>query len=265
MNIEHRTTLSKAMAWQATNIERRTKSKDKNKGRIRPKGLSAVLVVVMVILFSLPGVAWCETDDSDRNLRALSPDESRVILAKLSHMREDIHTLQADFIEERMIPSLPMPLKYAGKIYYRNDGFFFMEYLRPIHHILRVQKNEALFFVEGSKTADRVDISAANGIAGNPDIFAINPAKFSGQVLEDNASYILKDKKQDAGEKGSGPTLTVSLAKKSLLVNRVRIDDGSGDVTNISFRNVRTNQDIPKSIVSFELPEGVKINRIHQP
>ena len=233
--------------------------------RIRPKDQSAVLVVVMAILFSLPSIAWCETDDVTGSLRVVGPDERRVILEKLGNMREDIRTLQADFVEERTIPSLEIPLTYEGKIYYRNDGFFFMEYSKPIHHILRVQKNEALFFVLGSKTADLVDMSNANGIAGNPDVFAINPATFSGKILEDEAVYVLKDKKKDEGGKGPGPMLTVSLEKKSLLVSRVCIKDDSGDVTEIVFHHVRINQEIPEAAALFELPEGVNINRIQQP
>ncbi len=268
MNVEYRT----------SNVERRTKVKGKNKQRTQARAenrsgivfpscfICGALLAVIVACFSfLPTDAFCETDDVTDNLRAVSPDEGRAILEKLGNMREDIRTLQADFVEERIIPSLEIPLKYEGKIYYRNDGFFFMEYSKPIHHILRVQNNEALFFVEGGKTADLVDISTANGIAGNPDIFAINPAKFSGQLLEDKEVYVLKDQKKDAGEKVPGPKLTVSLEKKNLLVKRVRIEDGSGDVTNLLFLNVRTNHDIPKSIASFELPEGVKMNRIHQP
>ena len=257
MNIEHRT----------SNIERRTQARAENRSVIVfPLCLiGGALLVVIVTLFSLPGIAWCETVDAIDTLRVVAPDESRVILERLGSMRDDIRTLQADFVEERMIPALEMPLKYEGKIYYRNDGFFFMEYSKPIHHILRVQNNEALFFVEGSKTADLVNISAADGIAGNPDVFAINPANFSGQILEDEEVYVLTDKKKDESEKGPAPKLTVSLEKKSLLVNRVRIEEGYGDVTEIFFRNVRTNQDIPTSIASFELPEGVKMNRIHQP
>ncbi len=258
MNVEHRT----------SNIERRTKGNGENRSFIVFPSCFicwAFLVVMGTCFFFLPTDGFCETEDAIDTLRVVAPDESRVILEKLGSMREDIRTLQADFVEERMIPALEIPLKYEGKIYYRNDGFFFMEYSKPIHHILRVQKNEALFFVEGSKTADLVNISAANGIAGNPDVFAINPANFSGQLLEDREVYVLKDKKKDEKEKGSGPTLTVSLEKKSLLVNRVRIEDGFGDVTEIFFRNVRANQDIPISIASFELPEGVKMNRINQP
>jgi outer membrane lipoprotein-sorting protein len=57
----------------------------------------------------------------------------------------------------------------------------------------------------------------------------------------------------------------VALDKKSLQVKYVCIEDESGDVTTISLFDVQINLDIPHAILSFELPEGVKINRLHQP
>ncbi len=225
----------------------------------------ALLVMIAAVSSFLPASALCETDNANISLIPLSPDAGRMILERLGSMKKDVRTLQADFIEKRTIPSLAIPLTYEGRIYYRNDGFFFMEYTKPLHHILRVLKNEALFFVEGSSNADMVDISSVNGVVGNPSIFVLDPTKFSGQVLEDNDVYILKDKKEDLDNKGPGPKLTVFLEKKSLQVKEVCIEDESGDVTEISLFNVQTNLDIPDSVLSFELPEGVKINRLNQP
>ena len=140
-----------------------------------------------------------------------------------------------------------------------------MEYVKPLRHVLRVSNNEALFFVEGSPTADVVDMSEANGLAGNADIFALDPDKFSGQVLEGEAVYVLQDAGKNPDQKGLSPKLSVSLDKKNMLVKEIRIEDESGDITEICLLNVQTNLDIPPSVLAFELPDGVKINRINQP
>lgn len=225
----------------------------------------ALLIVMATVSSFFPASALCGTDNAKVNLRPLSQDASRSILERLGSMRKDIRTFQADFVEERSIPSMAEPLRYEGRIYYQYDGFFFMEYKKPLHHILRVLKNEALFFVEGSSNADLVDISSVKGITGNPNIFALDPTMLSGQVLEDNDVYILKDKKEDADKSSSGTRLTVSLEKKSLQITKVCMEDESGDVTEIFLFNAQTNLDIPNSILSFELPEGVKVNRLNQP
>jgi outer membrane lipoprotein carrier protein len=219
----------------------------------------------MVALFSfLPAGVLCETGKKE-TVRQVSPDESRVILEQLGNMRKNIRSLQADFIEERSIPSLPTPLKFEGRIYYWGKTLFFMEYKKPIHHILRVKDNEALFFVEGSKNADLVDISAVQGIAGNAEIFAIDPTRFSGQVFEDEDAYILEENRQGRDEKNQGPRLSVYLNKKSLLVKKIVMADKTGDTTAITLLEVRTNMEIPQSVLSFELPQGVKINRLNPP
>jgi outer membrane lipoprotein-sorting protein len=219
----------------------------------------------MAALFCIPASVLCETDKAKTSLRQLSSDESQAILERLGNMRKDISSLQADFIEERSIPSLAKPLRFEGRIYYRDKTLFFMEYEKPVHHILRVKDNEALFFVEGSKTADLVDITAVQGIAGNAEIFAVDPTTFSGQVLEDEDAYILEENRQGRDEKVEGPKLSVYLNKKNLMVKKILMADESGDITAITLLEVRTDRTIPQSVLSFELPQGVKINRLNQP
>ena len=227
--------------------------------------IGGTLLALMMTLFSFEDIAWCETGADAVKLQVLSPDESQAILDRLGGLRKDIVTLQADFVEERTIPFLGSPLLFEGRIYYHKNGLFFMEYVKPLRHVLRVSNNEALFFVEGSPTADVVDMSEANGLAGNADIFALDPDKFSGQVLEGEAVYVLQDAGKNPDQKGLSPKLSVSLDKKNMLVKEIRIEDESGDITEICLLNVQTNLDIPPSVLAFELPDGVKINRINQP
>ena len=250
-----------------SNVYRRTQARAENQSCIVFTScfIGWALLAVMLILSSLYGFAWGETADATAKLQVLSPNESRAILERLGRLRKDILTFQADFVEKRTIPSLVTPLQFEGRIYYQNNGIFFMEYVKPLRHILRVLKNEALFFVEGSTTADLVDMPAANGLAGNPDIFALNPDKLSGQILEGKTVYVLEDTGGNPDGKGPNQKLLVSLEKKSLLVKEIRIEDESGDITEICLFNVQINLDIPKSISAFELPDGVKINRLHQP
>ncbi len=249
-------------------LQRRTAKKSRNRSDavFASCFIRNALVAVMVGLFSyIPASVLCESEKTETILRQLSSDESRTILERLSNMRKDITSLQADFIEERSIPSLAASLRYEGRIYYKKESLFFMEYENPFHHILQVKDNEALFFVAGSMTADLVDISAVQGIAGKTEIFAIDPTRFSGEVFEDEDAYILEENRQGGGEKDQGPKLSVYLNKKSLLVKKILMADESGDATAITFLKVKTNDEIPQSISSFELPRGVKINRLNQP
>jgi outer membrane lipoprotein-sorting protein len=252
---------------QTSKLQRLTLEKSRNRSDavFTSCFIRNALVAVMAALFCIPASVLCETDKAKTSLRQLSSDESQAILERLGNMRKDISSLQADFIEERSIPSLAKPLRFEGRIYYRDKTLFFMEYEKPVHHILSVKDNEALFFVEGSKTADLVDISAVQGIAGNAEIFAVDPTTFSGQVLEDEDAYILEENRQGRDEKVEGPKLSVYLNKKNLMVKKILMADESGDITAITLLEVRTNRAIPQSVLSFELPQGVKINRLNQP
>lgn len=224
------------------------------------------LLAVMVAFFSfVPAKAFSGAINDKAPLRSLSIDESRVIIERLRNMRKEMTSLQAGFIEERSIPSLAMPLKFEGRVYYKKDTLFFMEYEKPVHHILRVKADEALFFVEGSRTADLVDLSSVQGIAGNGDIFNIDPARFSGQVLEGEQAYVMEVNRENSGENDRGPRISVYLNKNNLSVKKIIIADESGDMTMITLFDVKVSQDLPQSIRTFELPEDVKINRLNRP
>jgi len=191
--------------------------------------------------------------------------ESRAIIERLRKMRKEMTSLQAGFIEKRTIPSLAMPLKFEGRVYYKKDTLFFMEYEKPVHHILRVKADEALFFVEGSRTADLMNLSSVQGIAGNGDIFNIDPARFSGQIFEGEQAFVLERIRENSGKNDRLPGITVHLNKNNLSVKKIIIADESGDMTVITLYDVKVNQDLPQSVLNFELPEGVEINRLNHP
>jgi len=185
--------------------------------------------------------------------------EQKTFLDRLRNVQGDIRSLQADFVEERSIPSLKTPLRFEGRLYYHRKGLFFMEYRRPFNYILRVQGKEALFYVEGSQTADMVDISSVQGLPKHGDLFGWNPDAFKGQVWEDAQGYRLEETAQ------GGRRLTILLDRKTLLVRRIRFEDDGGDVTEITLSDMKVNHELPLSVLQFTLPKGIKVNRLSQP
>ncbi len=224
-----------------------------------------VLPALVVLLTLFPTAIRCEPTQTQA-LRMLDSQDRQAVLDRLGVLQKNIRTFQADFVEERMIPSFNAPLRYEGRLYCEVDNLFFMEYTKPIHHILRIMKNEALIFVDGSRTADVVDISSAEGVAGRSDLFAIDPAGFSGQIREDEDFYILGDfAKSEKEANGPAQKVSVYLDKNTLLARKIHMEDESGDETMITLSKMDINTELPKSVLSYELPEGVRINRLDKP
>ena len=227
---------------------------------IRYRYLCRITLFGLLILFFPPQV--CTAGEMRR---LLEPAEQRVLFQRLKKVQKNIKTLQAEFSEQRKIASLTTPLYFKGQLYYAREGLFFMAYNDPIHYILRVKEGEALFYVDGSPTADVVNISNIKGLAGHADLFAWNPEGFTGKVWEDDKGYRLEEKSEKAADHQKGNRLHMLLDKQTLMVKYIRIADGSGDITEITLSAIEIDLDLPMHVIEFTLPEGIRLNRLDQP
>ena len=84
---------------------------------------------------------------SEDHWKLLTQEEQNVLLGKLAAFQRSIKTFHGKFLEKKSTRALKSPLQFEGRIYYDAEGLFFMHYLEPVRHILRVKGGEALFFV----------------------------------------------------------------------------------------------------------------------
>jgi outer membrane lipoprotein-sorting protein len=186
-------------------------------------------------------------------------------LDRLQKVQADIRTFQADFTEERKMSSLGRPLSFEGRVYYARESLFFMDYRKPFQYILRVRGKEALLYVQGSRTADVMDISGVHGLGRRPDLLGWDPNQFKGRVWEEREGYRLEDTGPEGDEAGKRGRLIVFLDRKTLLARSIQMEDASGDVTEIALLNVKVNQELPSRVLRFTLPEGTRLNRLSPP
>ena len=189
----------------------------------------------------------------------------KAFLDRLQKVQAGIRTFQADFKEERKMLSLGRPLSFEGRVYYARESLFFMEYQRPFQYILRVRGKEALLHVEGSGTADVMDISGVRGLGKRPDLLGWDPNQFKGEIWEEAEGYRLEETGPKENETEYSRRLVVFIDRKTLLASRIEMDDASGDVTKITLSNVKVNQELPSKILRFTLPEGTRLNRLSRP
>lgn len=201
--------------------------------------------------------------EADR--KPLTPDEKKLFFDRSKEVRKNIITFEAEFKEERSVPSLKKPFLFNGRLFYHQNGLFFMEYIRPVHYFIHIKGKEAIFYVEGEQTADLMDITGLKGLGSRPDLFRWDPDKFKGEILTDDRGYYLEDKEGRESGKNAGKQLTVFLDKKTLFARRIYIEDAFGDRTTIILSNIKINHELPPSVLRFALPEGVIINRLSQP
>ena len=218
--------------------------------------------LTVIILFLIVTSPFFTAAATEEDWRPLTEKEQGRLLERLVTFQKSIKTFQSNFMEIRSTKVLSSPLSFEGKIYYDATGLFFMHYLEPVRYVLRVKEGEALFFVEGSKTADVVDISNMEGMARHSNLFAWKPDAFTGSIWVSKSAYRLEDSSGKTQGKGKGRKILIFLDRRTLHMERLRIEDEFGDLTEIALSNQSVNEELPIFVTDFSLPEGIKINRM---
>ena len=193
--------------------------------------------------------------------RLLDATETQDVLKRIKESQDGLTTITALFTEERKIAVLANPLVFTGKVYVEPEDFLFLQYEKPLRHIMKMAGDSVLFFVEDSETADMVDLAGAKERGQRPDLFNWSPKNFKGQVREVADGYLLADPEATTGSR----QVRVIIAKDNLVVRHILLVDESGDETRISLSDVRLNEKIPDQIRNYALPKGIRINKLNQP
>lgn len=223
------------------------------------KGPGLFLLIVFVLL-CLGGMATRDVIAGTATSRLLGEEEATAVLERIKASQEEIKTIIASFSEERNIAALARPLIFSGQVYAEPEDFLFLRYEEPLRHIMQMSGDSVLFFVEGSDTADMVDLDGAGQKGRRPDLFNWSPVDFQGRVYELEDGYLLTD--QQATE--SARQIQVVVDKENLVVRSLQMVDEGGDETTITLRNVRLNRQIPDEIRHYSLPQGVRIHKMNQ-
>ncbi len=193
--------------------------------------------------------------------RLLGPGQAHEVLQRIKESQAGLKTISASFVEERRIAVLANPLVFSGTVYVEPEDFLFLQYEKPLRHIMKMAGDSVLFFVEDSETADMVDLAGAKARGQQPDLFNWSPKNFQGQVREVKDGYLLADPNATAGSR----QVQVIVDKENFVVRHILLIDETGDETRISLSNILLNKKIPDHVRNYALPEGVRIHKLNQP
>lgn len=191
----------------------------------------------------------------------LSPDDKAALLQRMKVVYERIQDFQAVFRETRKVAALKTPLEYRGTLYYQKETLLFLSYNFPVTSVMQVKDGKALLWVAESPVADRMAVSTAGDVAGQSEIFGWNPAAFEGDIHETETGYLLMPQAVKEGV----PPIRITIDKQTLTMKHLIMEPEGGDRTELYLSDLKINEGLPASILDFILPEGTRINEIHQP
>jgi outer membrane lipoprotein carrier protein len=196
----------------------------------------ALILITFLLIFCLPFSA--RTDDFEQ-------------------LRKDaagIKTIQARFVQRKLMKILSKPLVSEGRFFFRAPDSFRWEYLKPLRSIIVSDKGEVKRYImsAGKMTEDRSEgVQAMRIVLGE----VVN---WMGGRFDRNPSFkaLLKDGTDTlitlvpVGQSMTGmiEKIEISVFKKTMAIKSVKIVEGEKAATIIDFSDVEINKAINESV-----------------
>ncbi len=191
------------------------------------------------------------------------------LIDRIQNVYDAAKDLKADFAQESTIKSLKKTDKESGTVYFKKPRRMLWDYSSPQKKKLIINPQTAWLYVPEDKlvymqSADalvnsRLTIRFLTGIGKLRDDFQI---KYSPEPLDRDGNYQLELIPKSKEAAGGFDKLSVTVDKNSFFITRCVFKDMYGNVTRISFRNLKTNNGLPDKMFNFTPPSGVKVQKI---
>ncbi len=217
--------------------------------------------LVLFSVFSFPVPAGAGTDRETELTR---------VIRKVEEHYKAIQDFQADFVQIARILSYPEDQRSEGKVYIKRKRMMRWDYQKPSRDQYFIRGDTVIFYSPETGQARRAHLGHQNGIR-SPLVFfeglLASQSEYSISIAADSStdrsrSIILR---LDPKNREKEPVLKILLYinRKDYHIERIDQFDLYGNVTELYFRNIRLNQNLPDQRFEFEAPGGVEV--IDQP
>lgn len=191
------------------------------------------------------------------------------LVDRIQNVYDAAKDLKADFSQESTIKSLKKTEKESGTVYFKKPRRMLWDYSSPQKKKLIINPQTAWLYVPEDKLVymqnsealvnSRLTIRFLTGIGKLRDDFQI---KYSPEPLDKSGNYQLDLAPKSKEAAGGFDKLSVTVDKSSFFITRCVFKDMYGNVTRISFRNMKTNNGLSDKMFNFTPPAGVKVQKI---
>lgn len=164
-----------------------------------------------------------------------------------------IHSVRADFLQERHVQILKEPLVSEGRFFYLSSGSLRWEYLRPLKSVM-LQKGDSVRLYHFTEGAWKQDMT--QGVEARRMVLAEMSQWFQGRFEESRVfkhSYSPGPPSRILLVPGEGASkfilgIEIVLSKTLGVIDRVEMTEPGGSSTRITFRNVEINAGLDSKV-----------------
>jgi outer membrane lipoprotein-sorting protein len=201
--------------------------------RVKKKRFSYLLAVVMILSAGMC-LGWADSWEA------------------IKSATQDIHTIRADFVQEKHLEILARPLVSRGVFYFSPPDSLRWEYQQPLATVLLMHNGRSTRYVvkDGRLAEDRgINLSAMQTVLAEIAMwlngrFTENP-NFTAE-LKNGGKIVLRPKEESFSAIIERIILTFST--RPGIIETVRIEEGPKSFTQLTFANVVLNQPLAESL-----------------
>jgi outer membrane lipoprotein carrier protein len=217
------------------------------------KLLGFVIIVLMVALLAFQTAAQGELDRD-------------FIVRQLTRVQRQIEDFTADIVQEKRISLLRKEIVSHGVMKFKRPNKVFIELFDPDPSLMVVDGNSLWLYFKRERIAQRYRV------AHNPMLkkylmildqpFTVGWEKLTS-VRKEGDCVVLEFNPEKSESVFSRIVLQVST--EDWLIRKVTLHEKAGDLTILSYSNIRVNTGIPDSQFTLELPADVEVLQPTQP
>lgn len=191
------------------------------------------------------------------------------LVNRIQSVYDSAKDLRADFYQESTIKTLKKTEKESGTVYFKKPRRMLWDYNSPQKKKLIINPQTAWLYVPEEKLVymqssealvnSRLTIRFLTGIGKLRDDFQI---KYASEPLDKSGNYQLELIPKSREAAGGFEKLSATVDKNSFFITRCVFKDMYGNITRISFRNMKTNNGLSDKMFNFTPPAGVKVQKI---
>ncbi len=227
---------------------------------------SLLLLIFSAGLFFLTG-AFSSFSPAVLHAEELSTED---LVAKIQEGYEKTGDLKAHFVQELTIKSLRKVEREEGTLYLKKPRQMLWDYSRPKSKKLVINSRKAwlyipednLVYVQSAKKIlnSRLVIRFLTGVGRLKDDFNI---RYAGpQKTDAEGNYRLELTPRVPGTTAGIERLSLEIRKDDYQIIACSLRDAYGNLTRITFRDIRINNQLPDSLFTFKPPPGTIVQTI---
>jgi len=180
-----------------------------------------------------------------------------LFIKQFSSASEKLTTIKSDFTQEKNMQMLSDKIVSKGKFWFKKDNLMRMEYVSPFKYLVIINKN-TVYIKDGekenkisagsNKLFKQINKLMIDCVSGS----VLNSKDYKAKVFEGNGLFLVEMSLLAKNLKDMFSTIRITIDKKDFSVNKIEMNEASGDNTILIFHNKELNTNISDAVFSIK-------------